>query len=121
MTLSEGIAIGVAVLALVFTFWQGYSTRRHNRLSLRPHLFFDTIMFENQEGGLRLTNGGIGPAIADTFHVWLDNKDPGSRYDPADGGWGKLRDKLKLPFGFNATFLETNQIVQPGETVPVFL
>ena len=120
MSVADGVAIGIAVLALAFSIGQGIATRRHNRLSLRPHLFFDTIMIEGQEGGLRLTNGGIGPAIADTFHVWLDNKDPGSQYDPADRGWSKIMDILKLPFGFNAFFLEANQIVQPGETLFVF-
>ena len=117
MSLSEGVAISVAVLALVFSFWQGTVMRRHYRLSVKPHLFFDTKVFEGQEAGLRLTNGGTGPAIADTFHVWLDSMEPGTAYNPADGGWKEIQAQLELSFPSNAQWLERNQIVQPGESL----
>lgn len=117
MSLSEGVAIGVAVFALLFSAWQGHTMRRHNRLSLRPYLFFDTIMIGGQDGGLRLTNGGTGPAIAETFHVWLDDMEPSSRSDPGNDGWNAIRAQLEIPFTSSAQWLEPNQIVQPGETI----
>ncbi len=54
----------VALVALVFSVWQGIETRRHNRLSVKPYLTIDTQYFSlHGHIGLRLQNNGLGPLI----------------------------------------------------------
>ena len=66
----------IAILALGVAVWQGHLMRRHNRLSLRPHLTFrETISATNNpQFVLELQNNGIGPAIVGDFHILLDGK-----------------------------------------------
>lgn len=66
MSATDVIAVAAAVIALMSmlaTLWQSWTVRRHNRLSVRPHLDF----FRNYGIGgpvsLSLINHGLGPAI----------------------------------------------------------
>lgn len=67
----------IALLALFLTFYQTFATRKHNRLSVRPHL---TTVTQNSRTptGARITadliNCGPGPAIISRFEVVLDGR-----------------------------------------------
>lgn len=61
----------VACLALGLTIWQGSLTRRHNRLSVRPHLVVETSS-DDFEYEVRLTNNGLGPAVIKRIDVTVD-------------------------------------------------
>jgi hypothetical protein len=71
-----GIATAViALCALALSIWQGMQTRRHNRLSFRPHLTPWTN--RDAEKGfytIELINNGIGPALIEEFLVKVDGK-----------------------------------------------
>lgn len=71
-----GIAsTAIALCALLFSFWQGRVTRKHNRISVRPHL--TTWEHSNQEKGhyyIELINNGIGPALIKKFIVKVDGE-----------------------------------------------
>ncbi len=63
----------IALCALVFSLWQAAESRRHNRLSFRPHL--TTWTERHPEKGifeLELVNNGLGPAIIKTSTFLLD-------------------------------------------------
>jgi hypothetical protein len=72
----SGIATTIiALCALALSIWQGVQTRRHNRLSFRPHL--TTWTNTDAEKGfytIELTNNGIGPALIEEFLVKVDGK-----------------------------------------------
>src|SRR3990172_12584537 len=65
----------IALCALALSIWQGMQTRRHNRLSFRPHL--TTWTNRDAEKGfyrIELINNGIGPALIEEFLVKVDGK-----------------------------------------------
>ncbi|MBI5203795.1 MAG: hypothetical protein HZA11_02635 [Nitrospirae bacterium] len=71
-----GIASSIiALCALLFSFWQGHITRKHNRISVKPHL---TTWEESnpQEGHYKvaLHNNGIGPALIKNFTIKVDGE-----------------------------------------------
>lgn len=65
----------IALAALFVAVWQGYLSRQHNRLSLRPHLtFLHKLSDDNPRFFLELQNNGVGPAEIKDFRIYLDNK-----------------------------------------------
>jgi hypothetical protein len=77
--LSGNAAVIVSVCALVLTTTQIALTRRHNRLSVQPHLTTHTTQRIDQETGLAtlqstLSNCGLGPAFVKKFEVLLDGE-----------------------------------------------
>ena len=63
----------IAVCALLLSVWQGYLARRHNRLSVLPHLVSEKLA-KSQEGffSFVLVNNGLGPAVIRSFKVSVD-------------------------------------------------
>ena len=62
----------IAVCALILTIWQAFVTRRHNKLSVVPYL---TTWSNSGDKGLfrvDIINNGIGPALIQTFQVFVD-------------------------------------------------
>ena len=63
----------IALCALVFSLWQAAESRKHNRLSFRPHLTTWTERHpEKGQFELELVNNGLGPAIIKTSTFLLD-------------------------------------------------
>jgi len=72
--LGENAAEIIAVCALVFTAYQAGLARKHNRLSVKPHL----TTFGNREElngvksiGATIQNNGLGPAVIQSFQFEL--------------------------------------------------
>jgi hypothetical protein len=71
-------ALLVSICALFLTINQAMATRKHNRLTVRPHFatFTKTKADPERKGILivevTLTNSGLGPAIIKTFEPLLD-------------------------------------------------
>jgi hypothetical protein len=71
----------VAVLALAATLWQGYLTRQHNRLSVRPLLVWHLTREATDEGmtvAYSIRNLGLGPAVVRERYFTKD----GIRFKP---------------------------------------
>lgn len=63
------VATGVVALAaLVVAVWQGFLTRKHNRLSVKPLLRFDCYAARGPIE-IVLTNKGTGPAILKSLTI----------------------------------------------------
>ncbi|GGQ30734.1 hypothetical protein [Shewanella litoralis] len=62
----------IALSALGLAIWQGVSTRRHNRLAVKPHLDFSSKYSDGETFTLWLKNDGIGPAIVKKYELFLD-------------------------------------------------
>jgi len=105
----------IALCALAFSIWQASQSRKHNRLSFRPHL--TTWTHSHPEKGfyaVELINNGLGPAIIDKFTVTLDGKSLG------DNATDALDKVLKILFPntqYRATFstVGTGYAMSPKE------
>ena len=65
----------IALAALVVTLWQGIVIRKHNRLSVTPHIRIDrTYNPNNSETNYTLKNCGVGPGILTTLQLAIDGK-----------------------------------------------
>jgi hypothetical protein len=65
----------IGICALGLTIYQAVLARKHNRLSVRPHLTrFTNLSTQPGKGVLSvdLINKGIGPAFISAFEVYLD-------------------------------------------------
>lgn len=69
----EQVADWAAVAAILLALFIGWQTRQHYRRSVKPLLSFDTIA-TGEDVGLRLTNGGLGPAIVRSVGLKLDGE-----------------------------------------------
>ena len=72
----------VAALAFAVTLWQGYLTRKHNRLSVQPRLRVSLQLGERP--GIYLQNVGFGPAVIIDFLIALEGSDAVSAFDALD-------------------------------------
>jgi len=75
--LGNNAAEVIALCALVFTAYQAYTTRRHNKLSVKPHL--TTFVTGDRSAdkfsfSAKLMNNGLGPAIIKSYQIYVDGK-----------------------------------------------
>jgi len=68
------LAAFVGALALLLTLWQGRLTRRHNRLSVRPHMDWFRERTPGRNPNIRVMNYGLGPAIIDSVTITFKDK-----------------------------------------------
>ena len=69
------LSLFVAFVALFVAIWQGVETRKHNHLSVIPHLDITIVSKEPEsgKGGVRIINDGVGPAIIRSVKMfWKD-------------------------------------------------
>lgn len=76
-TLNEYLSVFIAFLALGFTAWQAMIQRKHNKLSVTPHLINHTARSKHNDQvtlSVALQNNGLGPACITKFQVYLDGE-----------------------------------------------
>lgn len=92
-TIIAAMAVVVALISGAFTAYQAYLSRRHNRLSVKPHI--TTWLDEEEKTEIGFTskpestyilccdvmNNGIGPAIIRKYTVYFDGKPIGDNAD----------------------------------------
>jgi hypothetical protein len=61
-TITAVCGVVIAVASLAVSAYVAWATRKHNRLSVQPHLGLTTTFPVGATAGLRLTNSGLGPA-----------------------------------------------------------
>lgn len=64
------IALGVAIT----TIWQGFLTRKHYKLTVRPMLRIDWGFVLEKKIKIVLKNTGVGPAIISSVNFVIDDK-----------------------------------------------
>lgn len=64
----------IALFALIATLYQGFITRTHNVLSLRPLVSISSQVILSRDVTLHLSNQGVGPAIITSVYYLIDNK-----------------------------------------------
>ena len=69
------VAAFISMLALLTALYHGYATRRHFRLSVKPHLCFEFgKSFADNTIHITLMNYGLGPAIINKFVVVSESR-----------------------------------------------
>lgn len=79
-------ALITAVCALGLTTYQATTTRRHNRVSVRPHLttFSERHLVDGVLNySVTLSNNGLGPAFVEKYELLVDGE-PVTADDPAE-------------------------------------
>ncbi|MBL4561633.1 MAG: hypothetical protein JKX79_11690 [Labilibaculum sp.] len=85
----------IAMLALIFTIYQGYLTRKHNRLSVKPILSFESKQSLNDNRyTCSVGNRGLGPALIDSISLYYKKELIGCLNDSEV--WDKLEKKLNI-------------------------
>lgn len=108
-------SIAIALSALGVAIWQGYLMRKHNRLSLRPHLTFKQMLSEaNPQFSLELQNNGLGPAIIKRFQVLLD-KEQKEHFEAL--GWLALLDLIGLKGRAVGAFCDSEEFLAAGQSL----
>jgi hypothetical protein len=64
----------IAVLSLAVSVYEARSARRHDRISVRPHLALQASMRQGHRAGLQLINAGLGPAAITRTVLTLDGE-----------------------------------------------
>ena len=113
----------IASCALLLTFYSLWATRRHNRLSVTPHLNGHTNKLTT-DGGLiysyEVTNSGIGPAKIKKFVLLRHGKEfpkPTDKF--TEYTTALIRDHLgnQLPYKINHAFtFGNNTCLKQGDT-----
>lgn len=121
LPLGTTLTLVVAVLGFGVAIYQSYSTRKHNRLLIKPHLIFcstlDTIAREGfYTYVLKVKNVGLGPAIIKKCSVSFCS---GEQLDGATV-YDALVEKAKCVFNVVPShcvsgFLFADQVLEKGE------
>ena len=114
-------AAAIALLTAAFTAYQTYLSRRHNRLSVKPHL---SVSWEESENGGQFTlrrplrNQGLGPAVVTAYTVLFEDKELGTGKESGD-----LRDSMQEKIrqldaisGFSHGVLAINSAIENNST-----
>jgi hypothetical protein len=67
-------AVAVALASLTVSVWTGLLTRRHNRLSVTPHVRVNFSHRPGEHVKVTLSNSGIGPAVIKGMRTWVDGQ-----------------------------------------------
>lgn len=111
-------ALGVAVIALAATLWQGWITRHHSRLSVRPVLDYHDVRDSPQNLGLNLVNHGLGPALIENVQICVD----GRKFKQQDSHYKAFVAEQLKRHGFAGSFqaLTEGAPIPVGETLELF-
>jgi hypothetical protein len=67
--LSKNATNVIAICALVATFWQACLARKHNLISVKPHLEIASgFNFNEQYFFINILNNGLGPALIKKYN-----------------------------------------------------
>ena len=106
----------IALAALLFAVYEGRAVRKHNRLSLMPHL---TCVAEfsdkNPRYSAMIENTGVGPAIVCSFDVWI----AGEKYEDFEAGaWLAILDLLGLKGRAKGLVIDIGEFIPAGKILP---
>lgn len=114
------ITIVISLCAVALTAYGLYATRRHNRLSVTPHLADYTNKSATNEGlviSYEVSNNGIGPAKIKTFALFREGKQfPKGKDDYVDSFVrAHLGNRLKYDIRHSFNFGEDDSL-KAGDT-----
>lgn len=113
---AEVATILIAVLALATSIWSANESRKHNRLSFKPHLSLASAFTNTQaQNGVYLDSNGPGPALIKSFKVFIGENQLNTK-SPTEFG-NEIRERLNLQDLF--IYIEVprkGDVLKPGES-----
>ena len=109
----------IAISALGLATWQGLAQRKHNQLSVKPHLVLErTVNNLSPQVTIILSNNGTGPAIIKDFQIYLDGEAVTFFYENT---WGDIAKQLniKVKWGGGKWF-NCGDAIQAGSSEKIF-
>lgn len=106
----------VATAALFISIWNAWATRRHNRLSVQPHLALSKKTSPHApQLTIDIKNNGLGPAIITGIRVFVDDIDqPLTRA----AQWQDIVAKLRIFGGMITGYaMLSTEALRPGDTM----
>ena len=64
----------IALAALSTSIWQAHISRKHNRLSVKPHIDNKTCHVKGKDISCSIVNHGVGPAFISSLNIKCDDK-----------------------------------------------
>ena len=111
------LSVFIAGCVLGVTIWQGLQNYRHNKLTVKPLLRFETThkkvnnLFHYK---FKLINNGVGPAIIKTFVlISADGKNFYDNFDDYNNFLLKMMENFQEP---DKTYLGRGSVMAKGET-----
>lgn len=100
-----------AFMALIVSIYEGYEIRKHNRLSVRPHLITEINIKGVRQESIIIKNGGLGPAIIKEFEIFANGKK--MKF------WNDAMNEIKLTKFSSLTNLAEGDVIKSGERLPI--
>ena len=117
-------AVFIAVLALGLTIWQGYLSRKHNRISVRPVLRLVTeysLGNDDHKYAISVKNCGLGSAIIKDVQIFIKDAEVGKAY--SDESWNRAIELAKSEHSvfddFYYTIFTKDVTINSGESVEI--
>ncbi len=112
----QGATAIVALAALGTAVWEGVVTRRHNRLSVQPHLSISHHLAGSRgRFGLTVSNDGLGPALVTGCVVEVDGQ---PMKEDGGNGWEAAITTIGLRGrDLNFTTIAPDGVIRAGDYV----
>lgn len=110
-------AIGISLLALTVSLWQGWTAREHNRLSVKPYLQVTPYLEgQHERVGLYISNYGLGPAVIENATLSLDSRP----HDLTKNSWQEALQQIAIDdLCFRKSWLPRESILANDREVPL--
>lgn len=123
--LSRWSPILIALCALVLTVYQGYTTRKHNRLSVHPivngtrHITTSPPVVQ-----YTLSSMGLGPAVVTSYRVFIDGIKFEYDTDSVLLCWSRIWNQLGIPQFDNHVWITPTHLAEgvslsPGREITI--
>ena len=96
-------------MALIVSIYEGYEIRKHNRLSVRPHLQNDVNRRGVTDYSIGIKNGGLGPAIIEEFEIFANGKKMEF--------WADAMNEINCTKSSSFTTLRGGEVILNGESL----
>ena len=109
----------IALVALLAAIYHGYATRRHFRVSVRPHLKIEMgKKIDENLFHITIINQGLGPAIIKNFTIIKEEKEIHPK--EADEFLNLVEATIKMPRDSTAISLpHRNESLSPNNSIPL--
>lgn len=124
-TAGNNPAASVAIAALLLAVWQGWVSRKHNILSVRPHLVFLTDQKNNggrkRSAVISVKNTGLGPAIVKDYIVGKRGVHAVLTGQIEPEAWGLLLTELcgLKDVELISTHISSSRMIAPNEEIEI--
>ena len=117
-SITAAAATVIAICSLGISVWQGIETRKHNRLSVLPHIEFGH-RYNAKKSSIELDNAGIGPAVIIDYNFYLDGNQIFNDITCGPETWQQVRHALSDEMTLSTFCLRKGDMLKSGRKIEV--